>query len=292
MGTVLGMDVSALAGHAVELVANEMITAESPDGANREEVARLWRLVAQRLGATELGGTLLGRLQEQPGDQGRRDMASSALAQSAASDPAFQAALHQAVHGTPAAQTAISHQAHVSVGGNISGSEIAGSIGNLDKSTHRSTRIGTGGWIVAGLVALTIGGTTVVAATSGQANPSEIGTERTEEGVRETATGYIEAFLAKDAVRTCAFIKKSERRGSLTETCVDYLNSRVFNTISADWFDRMEDCAVREVEFFKNPDMARAHLAAGTEKVSPPLRLEYESGRWFIDVEINKLGEF
>lgn len=279
------MDVSALAGHAVELVANEMITAESPDGANREEVARLWLLVAQRLGATELGATLLGRLQEQPDDQGRRDMASSALAQSAAADPAFQAALHQAVHGTPVAQTANSHQANVNVGGNISGSEIAGSI---DKSTHRSTRIGTGGWIVAGLVALTIGGTTVVAATSGQSDPSEIGTERTEEGVREAALGYLEAFAAKDGPRTCAFLTKDSRTVSFSENCADYLNSHVFSAASADWLNELKTIEVDEVEFFKNPNRADAHLAVGSRKGSK-LRLEYESGRWLIDIDITNL---
>lgn len=284
--TVIGMDVSALAGRAVELVANEMITAESPDGANREEVAGLWRLVAHRLGASELGGTLLGRLREQPDDQGRRAMASSALAQSAAGDPAFLAALHQAVHGTPVPRSTISHQANVSVGGANSG-DIAG--GSIDKSTHRKTRISTGGWIVAGLVALTVGGTTVVAATSGQTDPSEIGTERTEQGVREAAKGYLDAFSAKDADRTCAFIKSSKRRGSLAETCVEHLNNRVFNTISANWFDKMQDATVGEVEFFRNPSRADAYVMLGAEKVTTPLEFEYEGGRWFIDAHISSL---
>lgn len=144
---------------------------------------------------------------------------------------------------------------------------------------------------MAGLVALTVGGTTVVAATSGQTDPSEIGMERTEEGVREATTGYIEAFLAKDADRTCAFIKSSKRRGTLAETCVEYLDNRVFSAISADWFDRMDEVAVSEVEFFRNLARADAHLKVGTEKVTPPVHLEYESGRWFIDVDITRLGD-
>jgi len=265
-----------------------MIAADSPVGANGEDATQLWRMVAQRLGATESGAVLLGRLRAQPGDQGRRDMASSALAQSAAADPVFQDALHQAVLGTPAAvaQPSINHQA-VSIGGNVSGSEVANSI---DKSTHRSTRIGTGGWIVAGLIALTVGGTTVVAATSGQTDPSEIGTERSEAGVREAAQGYVEAFAAKDGPRTCSFLTKDSRTVSFAENCAEYLNSHVFTAASADLMDKIKSAEVGEVEFFKNPNRADAHLVVGSAKAGE-LNLEYETGRWLVDVDITKLGK-
>ncbi|WP_394619282.1 hypothetical protein JNUCC0626_09350 [Lentzea sp. JNUCC 0626] len=258
-----------------------MIATESPDGANPAQDGPMMRIVARQLGTFDVGRGLLERLREHPADQARRDMASSALAQFAAADPELRDTLRRAVLGTPTSVALTSTGDH-----NIS--VTGGAFDNSTHNTKRTTKIPTGGWIVAGLLALTIGTTTVVAASS-ETDPGEIGTERTEEGVREAATGYWEAFVAKDAERTCAFINESKRIGTVAESCVEYLNNRVFTTISAERFEELRELTVGEVEINRNPNTADTKLMRGDEAVKS-LNLDYEGGRWFVYVEVTMLG--
>ncbi|WP_328608953.1 hypothetical protein OG943_07480 [Amycolatopsis sp. NBC_00345] len=289
------MDVVILAGQAIEVAADQMAgaAAGAASGPDDEAVAGLRRVVTQRLRQTGLGAAVLTGLEEQPRDPGRRGMAASALAESAASDEAFRAELYWAVHAVfgargPAGQAATGQQANVSAGGNLAMSRSDIAAGNIDKS--RRTRISTGGWIVAGLLAIGAGTTGVVVAASGPTDPAKIGTERNEDGVRAAVTAYMEAFSAKDGPRTCAFVRQSKRDVSYVDGCAEYLASHVFATISADRLELVKKISIGKVEISPNSDSAEVYFMVGSESGGDPLWVEYESGRWFVDVNIDRLG--
>jgi hypothetical protein len=168
------MDIGELSARAIDLVVAHLGAVASNVVGRAEDLAaeQLFRLVSDRLRATEMGSAALRGLEERPSSSTRQQIAAAALTEAATDDEEFAVQLRNATLSIAQGQAVdamIRNQANVSVGGNmsLSRSDIAGSI---DKS-RRSLRIGLGGYLLAGAVLL--GGITtgVVIGTDGDDPP-------------------------------------------------------------------------------------------------------------------------
>jgi len=222
------MDNAALAQHAISVVAQRLGGAVDP--AQQAAADSLHALLHDRLSRTAVGATVLDQLRERPQDAARQQMAAVAIAEQANADPAFANMLRWAVGG-PVQQSPY---------------------------VRRGLRPRTWGWIVAA-VFVVAGIIAIVVAVSGSDDPPDpttIGTDPGDAGVRQTAEAVRDAYGNRNADLLCALASRLESgqiKGANTtgaaltpDECAQDLRGR-FDRLPAEYTDQSGDLAVERV---------------------------------------------
>ncbi|WP_199440085.1 hypothetical protein [Umezawaea beigongshangensis] len=283
------MDSLAIATQAVRLVADHLVT-PVPESADAAE--RLHRLVREHLGRTELGGAVLAGFEEDPRDDDRRRMASSALAESARDEhvatelrTAVQAVLARRSEDDPLAGPGSGRAAFVVVA--VLLLVVVGAV---------VTYVVSGGEDAAGTASAQTASAQSFARGDEPGDEhvpvEEIGVDPGEDGARETVEAWWDALVAGDAERACGLlsrevVEKAEATlGGCENYVVEIVNRASEDTAAdadGDGAAALEDAEVTDVQI--TDDSAAVDLSPEADGVTggEHVRLVREDDRWVLN---------
>lgn len=286
------MDIAALAAQAIGLISTYLVGVASgaADQLKDSATGGLHRLVTGKLRQTKLGEAVLDGLEEEPSAPERQAMAANALTEAANADAGFAEQLAAAVNTavvsqSTADQSMVQNQANVHAAGAVTmtRSVIAG--GAVNQS--RTMKFAFGG--VALVVVLVLAIVFLVRSTKPDrpaldpdAQIEEIGVKAGEEGARESARAYLDAWSVGNADLACKLLETGDATnfGFPVGGCTEAVRQHS-ERMSPDKRDQLKNTEIASVRM-SSEESARVNLTGDVAVVGDTFRVRYLNGRWLV----------